>query len=77
MSSLTALYSQLRCESLSHKQDAPATLVATISPPHLSLDSGVWFALSQRARRLQQHIVKYCEVWHVEYHVYQVRSSHC
>jgi len=71
------LYSQLRCESWSHKEDAPATLVTKPSPPHLSLNSGVWFALSKRARRLQQHIVKYHESWHIEYHVYQVRSSHC
>jgi len=71
------VYSQLRCESWSHEQDAPATLVATTSPPHLSRDSAVWFALSQRARRLQQHTVKYYETWQIEYHVYQVRSSHC
>ena len=71
------MYSQLRCESWSHKQDAPATLVATTSLPHLSPDSAVWFALSLRARRLQQHTVKYYETWHIEYHVYQVRSSHC
>jgi len=70
---LTALYLQLRCESWSRKQDAPATLVATTSPPHLSLDSAVWFALSQRSRRLQQHTVKYFERWHIEYRVYQVR----
>ena len=56
----------------------PALLSSCLtSPPHLSPDSAVWFALSQRARRLQQHTVKYCETWHIEYHVYQVRSSHC
>jgi len=70
------VYSQLRCESWSHKQDARAALVATTSHPHLIPDSAVSFALSQRARRLQQHTVKYCETWHIEDHVYQVRSAH-
>jgi len=56
----------------------PALLSSCLtSPPYLSPDWAVWFALSQRARRLQQHTVKYCESWHIEYHVYQVRSLHC